>query len=352
MNFKPRIILTSVLAVGAYFLYLVYFGSAAHEKTVVALDHPLSGLRQYDTSGYDAAKLYAETNPTSRLVIKDVYYDPASLDSELFFQESLQNGIDFFITSQPSSKLMASAHLFEKPDALLFNLAAATSELSNRDDFIVRLIGDSKLEQTTIAQFVNTLPGDRLLVLQDTSNPAYTDNAYRYFLDALKTTGRWKVVHEKVLLSQVNPTELAEQMQQPFDALYVLAGNFQPNVATFIQFFHKSHPTAPVLLTSWSNTDELYAIAGVAGKNIVIPSRLPRWQDQAKVSDYMERFQQRFGYRPVSVAYGIQQALEILDQAAKAGHVTPQDVRNYLISTQNIKTSLGNVSFNDFGDPH
>ena len=343
-----------LLAVGVSILMALPFVASLYfatpQKLPVTIDHPLLGKGMFEPHGYDAVKLYFEENPQSRIDIKELLWDPVSTDSVTFFRTALQRETEFFITSMSSSMLTQSAHLFQDPGVLLLNLAATSSTLSEKDDFILRLISDTAHEQEAIGHFVNTLPGGRLLVLQDAANPGYTDTAYLYFMKELDKSGRWKVDHEKFIFKDFNPSALGAQMKQPYDALYILGGNFQLNMGNIIQLFSKEHPNAPIILTPWARSNSVYQLAGPAVKNIIILSHYPAWDKAPDAAAYLARFQKRFGYQPLPIALALQQALELLEQAFAAGHETPESVKAFLLSQKELTTTVGKISFDKFGD--
>ena len=100
-------------------------------------------------------------------------------------------------------------------------------------------------EQRAIARYVDRLPGNRLLVLQDTGNLPYTDPAFAAFSAELGALGQWQIVHRTLLVAEFKPDEYRSLMAEPFDALYILAGTFQTAIGNIAQLFHISIPRRP-----------------------------------------------------------------------------------------------------------
>lgn len=319
-------------------------------KIVVAVDAPLMSERVFDPSDMDAARLYFEENPDSRMQLKEMFYNFNPAQSAPGFEAAIDEGVNFFVTTQPSSTLTASAHLFANPGPLIINTSATSPSMTAKDDFMIRIIADAEQEQRTIADYINTLPGKNLLVLQDGANSAYTDPALRYFLKQLGTNPRWQVTHAKLQFEDFKPDNLTDQMGKPFDALYVLGGDFQASMGNIVQLFHRHHPNVPIVLTPWARSNTVFETAGPALRNIVLISNFPAKSKDLAIKDYLDRFTQRFGYQPMAMAIMIRQALEILEQAIAAGHKTPASVKKYLLSGQPLQTSLGQLQLNEFGD--
>jgi branched-chain amino acid transport system substrate-binding protein len=320
------------------------------ERIVVAVDAPIMNKRIFDPSDMDAARLYFEENPDSRIELREIYYDFEPARSPGRFEAAMADGIDFFVTTQPSSTMTASAHLFQTPAALLINTSATSPLMSGKDDYIVRIIADGQHEQQTMANYINTLPGNRLLVLQDSANAPYTDPAFEHFVEALSQSRRWEVTHERFAFDTFSPSTYQTLMSQPYDALYVLGGDFQASMGNMVQLFHRFHPTAPIVLTPWARSNAIFETAGPALDNMVLLGHHRAKADDPAIKDYLQRFTQRFGYQPMAMALMVRQALELLEQAFAEGHTTPSQVKAYLLSEPEWQTSLGAIELDAFGD--
>lgn len=133
------------------------------------------------SSEISAADLFLEEHPNSRIqpVPVDDQWQPDKTVEAV--SAAMQKGIQFFISSHPSKCAVASVHLFEGDSALLINTASTSPALTGKDDCHLRIVADGQQEQISIARFVKTLDGKRLLVLQDIGNLPYTDPAFKYF---------------------------------------------------------------------------------------------------------------------------------------------------------------------------
>lgn len=346
---RNKLILAALLAI-AVLIGLWGARMVWPQKITVAVDAPLMSTLIFDPSDMDAARFYFEEHPDSRLSLKEVYYDFDPETSTPRFLGLIKDGVDFFVTTQPSSTLVASAYLFERPGSLLINTSATSPTMTGKDDQILRIIADAEQEQEAIAQYINSLPGRRLLVLQDNANAAYTDPAFRNFVRHLGQQNQWQVTHERFKFETFTPDELADIMSEPFDALYILGGDFQASMGNIVQLFYQQHPNAPIVLTPWARSNLIYQTAGPALQNMVLISHHPSKSDDPAIANYLDRFKSRYGYQPMAMALMVRQALEILEQAVAQGHTTPKAVKKYILSQGQIETSLGSVSLDQFGD--
>ena len=160
------------------------------KKITVVVDAPLMSKLIFDPSDMDAARFYFEENPDSHLQLQEVYYDFNPENSAPRFESLIDEGHQFFVTTQPSSTLVQSAYLFTRSGPLIINTSATSPTMTSKDDNMLRIIADAEKEQQAIADYINTLPGSRLLVLQDSANAAYTDPGFKHFVRHLGTEQR------------------------------------------------------------------------------------------------------------------------------------------------------------------
>jgi len=301
------------------------------------------------SSEMNAADLFLEEHPHSRIRVLPLDDEWKPERSVPVIQDALRQGVRFFVSTHPSRCAVASMHLFAAPGALLIVAASTTPALTGRDDSILRIIPDAEQEQRAIARRLDQLPGNRILVLQDAGNLAYTEPAFASFAAALGT-GRWQLVHRRLTVAHFRPDDYRALMAEPYDALYILAGTFQSAIGNMAQLFHYLHPEAPILLTPWARSPAILETAGDALGRIVLPSPYPFRNEAPALDDYLRRYRVRFGYEAHAMAIGVRQALELLDQAFARGYETPAEVKRYLLAVPVHQTSVGPVSFDRNGD--
>lgn len=314
----------------------------------IGIDMPLTAGGAIDPSDKNTADLYLEEHPNSRISIRNFYNsaNPRLAPGEL--QQAMRDGTPFFINTQASNNAIECMDLFRSQQALTINVSATSTRLSNRDDQFLRIIPDLDVEQQAIAEQVNTLPGRRLLILQDSGNLAYTTPALNSFRKRLQK--RWQPEVRPLNYATYQPQELNALLQQPFDALYLLGGGFLPAIGTMTQQFHRDHPRAPIVLTPWARSAMVEANAGDAAGRILQISPYPDARRDPVLRSYLQRFVRRFGYEPYAMSIGTRQALELLDQAFHKGYRTPVEVKRFLLSQPSHRTSLGTIRFNRYGD--
>lgn len=316
----------------------------------VGVDEPVVNGGVIDPSDRNAADLYLEDHPHSRIRLVDQFNptDPARSPGSI---SSLKGqGVALFVTTQASSHAVPSLPQFADGRALAINVSAVSNALSGRQDFFLRIVPDLNGEQRAIAAALNRLPGQRLLVLQDTGNRAYTDPAFRTFTAALAPSGRWQIVHRELRIDRFHVTRDRHLLAGDFDALYILGGGFVPIIGNISQLFHTQNPDSAILLTPWARSPQVTGSAGPAASAIRVVSPYPSRRQDARVEAFLHRFEQRFGYTPYAMALGTYQALELLDQALAQGASSPAAVRQLLLARPEHSTSFGPIRFDASGD--
>jgi branched-chain amino acid transport system substrate-binding protein len=343
---KYPLLLLAVLAAGVW-----WWRFADREDGIaVGIDAPIVPGIIFDPSELNTSDLFREENPDTPIRPRILYYGIKPGDGQNLFEKAMAGGVEFFVTTQPSSVFVGNAPKFRDGRALVINTSSVSAATSGRDDYVLRIIPDAPAEQRALAAHLNTLPGGRLLVVQDSNNAAYTDPAYEVFAGEVARGGDWRITHLRTDIAAFDPAVRRELMAEPFDALYVLAGDFHTSIGNIAQFFHSLHPSAPILLTPWARSPAILEVAGPALDRITLASHFPSREQAPALDDYFRRFSARFGYEPQVMAIMVRQALELLDRAFAAGHRTPESVRAYLLGTPAHETSFGPVTFDATGD--
>lgn len=338
------------LALGSFALAVLWGFLKTPPEFFVIVDKPVYSPAIFDPSDIDAATLFLESHPDTRIAITSKDYNLAPETGRLLFEQGQREGVEFFITTQPSQSLLASLDLFKDGKSLLLNTSATTTAASETDDFILRIIPDLRQEQAFISDYIVTTGAKRILVLIDGSNEAYTANAFRHFKERTQGKGGVRIQSQEVSFRDLKIEEFQALFNQPVDLLYILAGDFQSGVGNVAQYFHQQHPQARIVLTPWARSSAIFDTAGPATSQIVLISHFASRSEDPKLDEYLKKFRARFGYEPHYMAIKVRQALELLHQAIESGHDTPIAVKRYLLSQARHQTSLGEIQFDASGD--
>ncbi len=264
------------------------------------------------------------------------------------YSEMRSQGLDILITSHVSTCALALRDSINRDGVLTMVTGAATDALSGHDDWIFRTVQDVSSEQKSIAVYINSLPGDRLLVIRDTDNHSYTTPALRHCMVHLRKPSV-RVVD--VSVSALNMAALESSIRaRPFDNAYLLVGGYKVVAGTMAQMAARINPAARIVFTPWMKSPELLRTLGGAVRKSVVPSHYPPRGDSPAVDEYIAAFKKRFGYAPTFISLNVYAALEILSSAIAAGHRKPGEIKSYLLEKKKFETRFGPVVFDAYGD--
>lgn len=321
-----------------------------HQPVPVAVDLLLVDGAAWDPTARYSAELFLEEHPQSLIRLVNLFNERHPEKAGPPIIQLKKEGVRFFLSTHPSPLLIPNLKEFSKGDALAINAAAVSMQLIGRDDYLLRVVPDLVQEQQAIARSLQRLPGRRVLVLMDTGNLAYARNGLSHFSKELRRLGPWQVVARPISVRHFDPQRDRALLEGDFDALYVLAGTFQPTIGNIAQLFHQLQPRSAILLTPWARSPLLVAHSGPAAERIWLTSPYPARRQDPSMAAYLQRFQQRFGYSPNALAIGTRQSIELLDQALASGARSPAEVKRYLLSKPEHRTSLGSIRFDRSGD--
>jgi len=302
------------------------------------------------SSEISAAELYLEKKKNSRIEIVPINDKWEPEETIKTISKAIGGGIKFFITSHPSKCAVASSYFFEDKETLAIITGSTSPDLTGKDDYLFRIVSDANREQKIIADYVNKIEGEKILIIQDSGNLPYTEPAFEEFTATLNEEKQWEVTREKFMISDFDSEHYKEIFAEDHDILYILAGSFQTAIGRIAQLFFYYHPTKPIILTPWARSASIVEVSGPSIKNIIIPSPYPWVNSDSGISEFFQLFKERFGYEPHSMTIGVWQAIELLDKAFDKGCKTPEEVKKYLLSKDTHITRLGNISFNGDGD--
>lgn len=316
----------------------------------IGIDLPLIEATAIDPSDWNTSQIFTEKNTATKIQPHQVFIHPLPERAKPDLAEAIYRGINFFILPHSSTLAVEILPLFDDGKALGIVIGSSSLMLSKRDDYLLRIIPDLQQEQLAMAEHISSLPGNRLLVIQDIGNPLYTEPALEVFLEAMATESQWEITVHPVLVTHFKPTDLKGIISSEYDALYILAGAFMLQIGNISQLFHHANPSAPIILTTWTRAPGVLHHSGAAIDNINILSIFPSRKEHVPIDDFLTLFESRFGYLPIGMSLSTWQALELLDSAFAAGYTTPRQVKEFLLQPIDHRTSLGPVRFNVFGD--
>ncbi|MBP7736235.1 MAG: amino acid ABC transporter substrate-binding protein [Spirochaetes bacterium] len=300
------------------------------------------------SSEINASKLFLDDNNVNNMEIipLDDGWNPARAVEA--YGELEKRGIRILVTSHTSNCALALEKLIQRDHVLTFVTGAATPLLKDKDDYIIRNIQDVGSEQKSIAEYINGLPGDGIIIIRDTDNNAYTGPALDHFKRHLKKqiSGIIEISIGKFNIDDINRLI----RNRGFGIAYLLIGGYNVASGSIAQAIRSVNPKAPIIFTPWMKTPTLLDTLGDAVNNSVMPSHYPPRKPGGPIDEYFKRFKERFGYSPTYISLNVYTALEILHDAVSAGHRDPDSIRRYIINRKKFKTRFNTIVFDKEGD--
>ncbi|HPO14140.1 MAG TPA: ABC transporter substrate-binding protein [Candidatus Hydrogenedentes bacterium] len=301
------------------------------------------------SSEFNAGKLFLEDQGITSIDLVPLNDDWKPDKTKEAYEEFKKKGLRILVTSHVSSCAVAIMDQINQDKVFAFVTGATTDALTGKDDYILRDIQDVQLEQKSIAEYVNALPGDKLVIIRDIVNNAYTEPAKKHFEHYL---AKGSVRSCEISTDALDTNAVQTQLQrEPFDVVYLLIGGYQSSaVGTLAQLVTQINPSAAIVLTPWVKSPVLLEAAGNAIKNCTLPSHYPPRGQNPAVDTYVDNYKKRFGYAPTFISLNVYTALEILYQAIQNNCTDPDSIKAYILKQKTFHTRFRTTTFDAFGD--
>lgn len=301
------------------------------------------------SSEFNAGKLFLEDHGITSIDLVPLNDDWKPDKTKEAYEEFRKKGLRILITSHVSSCAVAITDQINLDKVFAFVTGATTDALTGKDDYILRDIQDVHLEQKSIAEYVNALPGGKLVIIRDTVNNAYTEPGMKHFKQYL---AKGSVRSFEISTDALDTNAVQTQLQQePFDIVYLLIGGYQSSaVGTLAQIVTQINPSSAIMLTPWVKSPVLLEAAGNAIKNCTLPSHYPPRGQNPAVDNYVDNYKKRFGYAPTFISLNVYTALEILYQAIQNNCTDPDSIKAFVLKQKTFKTKFRTTMFDAFGD--
>lgn len=318
-------------------------------KIDVALFTNLTNSTEIGENEVMMTKLYFKLNPKSRIKL-EVFNDGWNKDMvHNAMDKLLRKNIKFLITTHTSTVANEIANDINKNNILTFVLGATTINLSQKDDFHIRLICDVKEEQTQIANYINNyIKGNNITLIIDTYNKGYTHLAKEYFVYNCNKN----IVNTIYFNANNFNIDTIEKSFTTFnfDIAYFIVGSGFSKVGSIAQFLYLKNMNIKLFFTPWVLTQKLNNILGPARKNAIFTSFLPNPANNEKIRFLKNKFYCEYKIFPANTSYKVYQALELIDLAFSNDITNPLEVKRYLLNQKSLNTYFQTFILDKYGD--
>lgn len=324
--------------------------SRINQKVTVALMTNLSKASEIGESEVLMSKLYLKLNPKSRIKLQ---YFNDGWDKELVnnaLDKIISKKIKFLITTHTSTVANVIFDRINSNKILTFVLGSTTTNLSEKDDYHIRLINDVKNEQYQIAGYINKLEGNKLILFIDTYNKGYTLVAKDFFKSKIS-----KNIIKEIYFDATNfdISNIEKSLgNDKFDIAYFIVGSRLVQIGSIAQLLYYKNLRCKIVYTPWVISENIIKIMGPAYKNAIFSSFLPSPYENKNLEFIKNSFFSEYNFYPTNISYKIYEALEILDYSFKNENTTPEDIKKLLLEKKEVKTYFETVRLDNFGDFH
>lgn len=266
-------------------------------------------------------------------------------------QELIDAGVVAIIGHPTSAQTIAGLEVTNPAHVVMLSPTTSTTKLSGKEDYFFRMAA-TMLDQAHrsaqhIAQDRNI---DRIAVIYDTDNAAYTRGYLEAFADKYQSLGG-KVVAEANFSSKAQPdfAPLVTQLQagNP-NGLLIIAADI--DTALIAQRTRLMDWQVPLFTSSWAQTETLINNGGQAVEGLEIELITALNNQNPDYLDFVTRYQAKFGRVPSFGAVMGYEAAKVLAVALQKTGGKAEGLPQALVGIQNFKGLGDTISFDKYGD--
>lgn len=265
-------------------------------------------------------------------------------------RELVSSGAVAIIGHATSEQTIAGLAVTDPAHVLMLSPTASTPELSGRVDYFFRVAQALVLPR----EFARRIGADRRLqrisVIYDKDNRAYSEGYLRAFLDAYQSRGDMSVAHVS-FSSKAKPdfTPLVAQLRasRP-DGLLIIASDI--DTALIAQRTRLLGWMIPMFTTAWAQTQTLIDNGGRALEGMEIELASSYTSQTPRCLEFKTHYQARFGLTPSFGAVFSYEATEVLAVALKSTGGKAKGLPQALVSIKDFQGLGDTLSFDRYGD--
>jgi branched-chain amino acid transport system substrate-binding protein len=266
-------------------------------------------------------------------------------------RELMKSDVVAIIGHATSAQTVAGLTVTNPAHVVMLSPSASTSELSGRDDYFFRI---AETVVTRAHKFVRHIfqgrKIDRVAVIYDTDNAAYTKAYLESFVDDFQSLGG-QVVAETAFSSKAQPdfARLLAQVRVSNPAgLLIIAADI--DTALLAQQTRLMDWPVALFTTSWAQTETLINNGGRAVEGLEVEVTGILASQSPDYLDFKKHYQSKFGRVPSFGATLGYETAKVLAVALQKTGGKAQGLAQALIGIKNFKGLNETYSFDKFGD--
>ena len=250
-----------------------------------------------------------------------------------------------------SGQSMAALPVTEKADMLMLSPTTSTSLLTGIDDHFLRI-------QPAITAAAGKLAGiaksqyrtERIVVIADQDNLAYSDAFRKAFVDAFEKTGGHR--SENLFFSSSSHPDFDELMQpispSNVDGILIIAS--AKDTAFIAQHLRNNGFSCPLFSSGWAQTNTLIQNGGKAVEGLILVADYDIDSRKPAFETFRLRYRERFGRPPTFAAAQSYEAMNLLAKALKQTGGKKSGLKEALLGINDFQGLLGSIKMDPYGD--
>lgn len=339
-----RYIIIFIIALFIITLLLSCQTNTVHVAFAGSLTGQYFELGQSSMRGFELAVEEINSIDENFQINTHIFDDESSIDRSLTLVDDIhEKNIEYVIGFNTSNMLKAVEYGMENYKMLFLSPSMSTYHLSEIDDLFVRVSSTVTYEAEKLAQVMIDQSINKLAIVLDMNNYAYTDNYYKSFASVYNQSGG-----EISLLLGIRDDDISSVSQKILNSqtqgLLLITTSAQASY--ILQELYANNYKTQIALSMWTFTEELAINAGKAGDGAFGFSSISRREDEK--NDFDVRYKEKFHSSPSFGAYKGYEAMMTLYKGLLAGSST-EEVKNSIINQtyQGIQSSFKIDSYGD-----
>ena len=262
----------------------------------------------------------------------------------------LDQKVEAVIGHMTSSMSVANVPLVNKRKIVMMSPTSTTTYLKNLDDYFFRVCATTDNYGAEMARyFRNTKHLDKVIVIYDLGNKAYTESWTNHFSEEFTKLGG-EIVQKATYTSgpETHFTEVVQQALQLETEGIIISGN-AVDAARISQQIRKVNTSIPIGTSEWAATEKLIDLGGISVENVVVSQFFDRYSTLPRYIKFRDEFKKRFGQNPGFASVGGYDAANVVLDALEQKEKN-QDLKQTILNIGTFDGVQGKITLNRFGD--
>jgi branched-chain amino acid transport system substrate-binding protein len=266
-------------------------------------------------------------------------------------QELIEKGVVAIIGHATSTMTKAAVPLINKSKILMISPTSSTTDLSGKDDFLVRITPLSDAEMRTLAELAIKLQVEKIAVVFDLSNKSLVENNLKIFR-------KYYEKHQKKIIasasfesgSSTSFFSIANKLIEGNpDGIFILAGSI--DAASLCQQIRKVDKKLPIFTVGWATTDDLIKHGGNSVEGINYVQAIDMNSSQPMFKKFSTDLKTKFSLAPNFGSIYAYQAVYMLYEAIKnSSNFDSKALKDFIVKRKTFQGVQGDYNIDEFGD--